>query len=177
MIAEKIELDFDQYAFNRAVTEYGKRKTIEAKIRQELKNLIGKTPKTIQEPVKYFYNELKSQNKELLGLGIALEKIPEMKGLNLSKLKELSNQFEAVKNIDSPNIDQFKTFAENEEEEAKFKACEKVIKALKELEQYVKIYPANVRSATSGSIHADMRKGVKCDSLSPNPRWIKDLKY
>lgn len=177
MIAERTELDFDQYAFNRAVTEYGRRKTIEAKIREELKNLIGKTPKVIQDPVKYFYNELKSQNKELLDLGIALEKIPEMKGLNLSKLKELSNQFEAVKNVNSPNVDQFKTFAENEEEEAKFKACEKVIEALKELEQYVKIYPATVSNATSGSIHADMRKGVKSDSLSPNHRWIKDLKY
>ena len=177
MIAEKTEIFLDQYSFNRAVTDYGRRKTIESKIREELKTLIGKTPKTIKDPVNYFYNELKSQNEGLLSLGVALDKIPEIKGLNLTKLQELAEKFEAVKDIDSPNIEQFKTFAETIEEEAKFKACEKVIEALKELEKHVKIYPATVANATSGAIHADQRKGVDCDALIPNHRWIKDLRY
>ena len=177
MIAEKTEVFFDQYSFNRAVTEYGRRKTIESKIREELKTLIGKAPKTIENPVKYFYNELKNQNKELLNLGVALEKIPEIKGLNLSKLQELADRFETVKDINSPNIEQFKTFAETIEEEAKFKACMKVIEALKELEKHVKIYPATIANATSGAIHADQRKGIDCEALIPNHRWIKDLRY
>jgi len=177
MIAEKVELYFDQYSFNRAVTDYGRRKTIESKIREELKTLIGKAPKTIEEPIKYFYNELKKQNEELLALGVAIDKIPEIKGLNLFKLEELSRKFAAVKDIKSPNVEQFKIFAESEKEEARYNACIKVIKALEELQKHTKVFPANVQNATGGAITADMRKGLDCNSLYPNHRWIKNLRY
>ena len=174
-----VQIDFDQNAYQRAVTDYGKRVLIEKKIREEFKELLGVKfqTKDFKDILKAFWRELKNQNAELLGLGVVLEKIPEIKGIDITDLKSYTQQYQGVKEYNSPNGDSFKTFAVTGQEINKYNACIKVIEALKELEKYCKVYPQNFINGTSFALMLDTRKGVSTEALKPNSNWIQGKRF
>ena len=174
-----VQIDFDEATYSRAISDYGKRVTLETKIRDEYKELLGVKfeKKDYKDIVQAFWRELKKQNKPLLDMGVVLEKIPEIKGLDLTDLKSYAQQYETVKHYDSPNGDSFKTFAVTGEEIKKFNACMKVIEALQELETYVKVYPKSIVNATSYALKFDMRKGLGVETLKPNAGWIQGKRF
>ena len=74
--------------------------------------------------------------------------------MDITELEKLTSQYEDMKHVKNVSISSFEVLAETQQEIDDFKACQKLIKALKEFEKNTNrtMNAANVIGATNGMI-------------------------
>ena len=94
---------------------------------------------------------------------LSLQKKLELFEVDVNPLKALIERFKAVSEEFNPSTYEFDKPSfditiEGEEKIAEYKACEKVLKSVKELEKYAPIQYGQVQRATSGAVTYDRQR-------------------
>ena len=180
MDKERIVLCTYELAFKDAVSDYAERKTIEKKIKDEVKKLLPdyKFNSLFYEDIEInFFNALEIQYPKYKELNIKATKIPELIDLDISTLKSLTDSYHRknkngiiIKEVKNPSISEFQILAETPDEVKQYNAATKFIKAVKELEIAFErqVYVGDIARGTKGILNANIRDGQGAQALKFN---------
>ena len=153
---DRVVLHTDNEGFQKAVKAYGDKTQLQQNIKLEVKRLLPdyKLKNDFYTDIDLnFYNAIEEAYPEHIKL-MKAQKVPEMIDMDISKLEKLTSQYEDMKHIKNVSISAFEVLVETQKEIDDFKACQKLIKALKEFEKNTNktISGASVSTATNGMI-------------------------
>ena len=177
---ERIVLFTNEDAFQIAVSQYSEKKTIESKLKDEVKKLLPKYKfnSSFYEDIELnFYEAIENTYPKYKELNIKATKIPELVDMDISKLKSLTDAYHRknksgiiVKEVKNPSISEFQELAETDDEINKYKAAHKFIDAAKELEKTFKadVFVYDIARGTKGILNANIRDGHGAQALRFN---------
>ena len=123
------------------------------------------------DPVKTFQEEWYRINSKKIELNVNIQKLLELCEINILGLERLEEKYRKLqaditivddkksklfKYASSVNKDMFKVFTKSKSENDKVGKLKKFIKALKDIEPYTKVYPANIQTGLSNAIKYDI---------------------
>ena len=130
-----LHTDFD--GFQKDVAKYGEKTQIQQDIKSEMKKLLPKYKVTndfFKDIDLSFYNAIEKAYPEHIKL-MKAQKVPEMIDMDVSKLMQLSSQYEDMKHIKNVSISAYEVCATTEKEINDYRACIDLIKSLKEFQK------------------------------------------
>lgn len=153
---DRIVLHTDHSGFEKAVKAYGDKTQLQQNIKLEMKRLIPDYKVTndfFKDINLNFHKAIEEAYPEHVKL-MKPHKVPEMIDMDITELEKLTSQYEDMKHVKNVSISSFEVLAETQQEIDDFKACQKLIKALKEFEKNTNrtMNAANVIGATNGMI-------------------------
>ena len=100
-------------------------------------------------------------------------KLVELLDIDTTILKELSNQYNKLKNLKQPNIESFYTYVDNDAERERYILCKKVVNLLNEVSQKHQLYGLQL---TQGFNHLVVFNR-ETQKYLVNVSFIKNLRY
>ena len=173
---KKIPLIFDKENFTKSQELFEEQQNLIKQINAEMKRLLLTDEKNIDySNAKHFFLEkLAAQKKEVNTMNVSPEKLADLFDINLTTLESLERDFDRVAEVVEPTTEAFTTYAESNDEIAKYKLCNDVIKLIYDSQEYIlKIKPSNPRdflAAFSPMLFWD----YNIEKLIPHPAFIKN---
>ncbi len=174
---KKIPLHFNKESFDLTQELFDEKQNLIKQIKAEMRRLLQTDEKNIDysNAKQFFLDKLSEQKKEVNTMNVSPEKLAELFDMNLSVLESLERDFDRVAAIAEPKVDDFTTYAETEDEIAKYKLCTDVIKLIGESQSYIlKIKPTNPRDFLAAFAPL-LIWSITEEKLIPNPAFIKNV--
>ena len=172
-----IELSFNKFEYNRACKEASEKLLALDKMLVWCANN-GAYIKTkdlmrsfLLDPVNTFQEEWYRLNSKKIELNVNVKKLLELCEIEILGLQLLEEKYRKLnaditivndkktklfKYASSVNKDNFKVFTKSKSENEKVGKLKKFIKALKDVEPFTKVYPANIQTGLSNAIKFDI---------------------
>ena len=173
---KKIPLHFNKEAFDLTQDLFEEKQNLIKQIKIEMRRLLQTDEKNIDysRAKQFFLDKLAEQKKEVNPMNVSPEKLAYLFDMNLSVLESLEKDFEKVAAVVEPSIESFTSYAETDNEIAKYKLCEDVIKFISESQSYIKKIKATNPRDFLAAFSPMLIWSINDEKLIPNPAFIKN---
>jgi len=173
-VEKRKAITVDQKKFAEDLEVYSNRLTTIQEIKKEVKKYIPKfkfNNDFFSDILNNFYSGLLHKYKKENTLNLRAEKLAELLEFDLRKLKELVANYDKLKDVKSPTIENYTTYTETPEQLTRKEQCEKLINTIYEVEEStgVKAYPFDVTKAFRRILDFNIRT----NKFQANTYWVK----